>query len=95
MGYYTNYEYEEGFDAEAFEELNKISRYNHPCMDEVKWYEWENDMKALSTVFPDRTFILSGVVEGRDDEWKAYFKKGVVKIIEPVKTWPNPPVFEV
>lgn len=95
MGYYTNYEYEEGFDAKAFEELNKISQYNHPCMDEVKWYEYGEDMKSLSKLFPDRIFVLSGVGEEQGDEWKDYFKNGAVKTIKPVKTWPNPPVFEV
>ena len=36
MGYYTTFEYKEGFDSESFEKLNQMSNYPHPLYNEAK-----------------------------------------------------------
>ena len=44
--------------------------------DEAKWYDHEQDMRAISTFFPDVVFCLHGEGEDRDDLWNKYFKNG-------------------
>lgn len=38
------------------------------------WYDWEIDMKNVSTHFKDVLLVLNGVGEDSDDVWRAYFK---------------------
>lgn len=45
--------------------------------DSMKWYEWKEDMQALSEKYPNLIFKLDGM--GKEDEvdvWRAYFKNG-------------------
>ena len=42
----------------------------------VKWYEYNDDMKNLSLIFPSFTFCLEGQGEEYDDIWRAYYKYG-------------------
>lgn len=49
------------------------------CGEDMKWYDWEHDMSALSRAYPDYGFILSGVGEEYDDRWIAYIKNGSVQ----------------
>lgn len=44
--------------------------------EELKWYNWEEDMIELSKRFPSIGFILYGEGEERDDNWKAAFFGG-------------------
>lgn len=66
------------FFSEVIGCLNKISGYDftHGSIGEVKWYDWETHMKALSREYPDVLFTLSGDGEENGDLWKAYFKNG-------------------
>lgn len=43
-----------------------------------KWYDWEEDMAALSKKFPNFLFLLEGDGEYRDDVWGAYFLDGLI-----------------
>lgn len=43
-----------------------------------KWYDWEEDMTALSKKFPNFLFLLEGDGEHRDDVWGAYFLDGLI-----------------
>lgn len=58
----------EGFDY-AIDECGNM------C-DRVKWYNHENDMKKLSSRYPETVFLLTGEGEDNDDIWKKYFKNG-------------------
>lgn len=44
--------------------------------DMQKWYEHEEELTAISKLFPELTFRLSGNGEGYDDCWEKYFKNG-------------------
>jgi len=86
MGYYTHYtfevkgEYSPGVKYEDIEAaFNKISSYNLNDLedDTLKWYDCEKDMIQLSLQFPKMIFYLYGDGEESDDEWEAYFYKGV------------------
>lgn len=41
-----------------------------------KWYDHENDMKALSRKYPEVLFTLRGEGEDAGDVWVKYFKGG-------------------
>lgn len=61
--------------------------------DTVKWYDYEEDMVALSAAFPEYVFYLEGVGEDYGDWWKQVFyagrKSGCNVVEEPM--WPNIP----
>ncbi|MBO7462008.1 MAG: hypothetical protein J6T96_05385 [Bacteroidales bacterium] len=43
---------------------------------EMKWYEYFEDMEDFSKEFPEYMFILSGYGEERNDTWIAHFQNG-------------------
>lgn len=90
MGYYTYFQLEvEGGPAEQhcptcghvgewnWEELIEkfLDGYN-PFQESCKWYEWEEDMKKFSLMYPEYLFIIEGDGEETDDRWRAYFQNG-------------------
>jgi hypothetical protein len=44
--------------------------------DEMKWYDHEEEMVALSLKYPDYVFILDGRGESPDDVWRSFYKNG-------------------
>lgn len=44
--------------------------------EEMKWYEYNEDMVALSKMFPDTLFELYGEGEDSEDIWKLTVKNG-------------------
>lgn len=44
--------------------------------DMVKWYDCIEDMKKVSTLFPNVTIEIHGEGEENGDLWNAYFKNG-------------------
>lgn len=95
MGYYTNYEitidkhnseidvHSSDFIEIVVNRLNELSYYG---FDEdlsqygVKWYDWEEHMRKLSSEFPSVLFIVNGVGEEDGDIWRAYFTNGKCQI---------------
>lgn len=86
MGYRTNfnltmhgedkavsavYEYAKTHDLSW--ELSTILKLD--SLDDTKWYEWKEEMRALAKRFPRVLFILTGVGEDHDDQWE-YRVKG-------------------
>ena len=47
----------------------------------MKWYDYEQDMKALSKQYPEFYFWLRGDGEERDDLWVACFHNGKSRTI--------------
>ena len=82
MGYYTTYTLSttQGYDnqEEIEEKLQEISGYSieFGCNDSYKWYIHEQDMKELSKIYPETTFLLEGEGEDSEDIWRKYFKNG-------------------
>lgn len=53
--------------------------------DELKWYDWEDDMKAIAKEYPTIEFRVEGSGEDRDDWWVALLKgdRYQIKYVEP------------
>ncbi|MBG9520248.1 MULTISPECIES: hypothetical protein [Bacillus cereus group] len=47
--------------------------------DETKWYNHETEMSAISRLYPDVIFELSGEGEGSGDLWRDYYKNGKIQ----------------
>lgn len=47
---------------------------------EARWYDWERDMRRISSLWPNFVFHLSGVGEESDDQWEATFRDGKAHI---------------
>jgi hypothetical protein len=87
MGYYTNHNLT--LHAATDEQRSKIVEMlrakdvigwvldeNLDNYQEAKWYEDEDDMRAISKEFPDVLFELHGEGEDSGDIWDKYFKNG-------------------
>lgn len=96
MGYYTTYKLNiKNNDLNAFSFLEEQAEngsdiglaFNHdlePC----NWYEYKEDMVALSIMFPDALFELEGEGEKHKDVWRAYFKNGKVQECSAIISYP-------
>ena len=49
--------------------------------EEMKWYNCEHDMFEFSKKYPDYIFLLEGVGEEFDDQWRLYVCNGVMEKI--------------
>lgn len=58
--------------------LNYYVEYIMAAFDgtDTKWYEYEEDMRSFSTLYPDYTFELTGIGEEQEDIWRKFFKNG-------------------
>ena len=94
MGYYTTYTLsatQGHYNQEEIEEkLQQISGYsigfgrNDPC----KWHIHEQDMKELSKIYPETTFLLEGQGEESEDIWRKYFKNGKMQVCKAETVFP-------
>lgn len=87
MGYYTDFSLShnnpEISDKDIADEINVITDYrmfDSSLEATAKWYNWKNDMKRLSKLYPTTVFALCGNGEDDDDIWKAYFKNGKMQL---------------
>lgn len=90
MGYYTEFKIELSGDITEDDFNNELEEYGYGFYDEcmsAKWYSWEDNMKDISTKYPEVLFILSGQGEENEDMWKAYFKNGKSQIEKAVITY--------
>lgn len=59
--------------------LGKFLQYGQQ---EIKWYDYDKDMKSLSTRWPNILFILDGI--GEDGKvWRAWYRNGRSAQVEP------------
>lgn len=56
---------------------------------ECKWYDWKQDMKAISIKYPEVLFTLTGEGEEPGDMWIAYFKHGKMQVCPAQITYPE------
>jgi hypothetical protein len=78
---------QEGMES-LVSELKEISGYDYPFGDDIKWYEHEDHMRAISEKYPEVLFTLSGEGEESGDIWKKYFlngkmQKAIARIVIP------------
>jgi hypothetical protein len=98
MGYNTRYTI--SLSGQSSEEENNeilatqiyngltIARFVDGDVDEMKWYDHENDMTALSIKYPHVTFTLEGCGEETFDLWKKYFLGGQMQRADAEITYP-------
>lgn len=89
MGYYTKYTLDDLTDEQSatLAELSACDNL-YQLSEESKWYEHETDMLALSKLYPDTLFKLSGIGEEFPDAWIKYFKNGKMQVCEAIITYP-------
>lgn len=97
MGYYTFYQLsilkDPDNQKEQFcEELNSL--FDGPYADnllnggdELKWYNWQEDMKAISLKYPKMLLMLEGDGEEPLDIWIAHFCNGKINYREIQTYW--------
>ena len=81
MGYYTRFNLEiiEGEDKNGnyISEIGDINNCGDDWEeDEMKWYDFHQDMLTYSLRHPDTTFKLIGEGEESGDNWANYYKNG-------------------
>lgn len=54
------------------EAINLEAMFKEP----LDWYSWNENMTALSKLFPLTTFVIYGNGQDYGDCWKAYFRNG-------------------
>ena len=57
---------------------------------DTKWYDHEADMQALSQMWPNVLFTLTGKGEDQDDQWVEYHTNGKVQRLKRPKWTPEP-----
>lgn len=77
MGYYTRYDISNNSE-DVREALVIQSGYGCLESDSIKWYDWANDIKAVSLRYPGTEVHVSGEGEESGDIWKAFAKDGLV-----------------
>ena len=84
MGYYTQFQLEYEPELDEIRDVLKDNKfcpysplYDVFCEGEpTKWYDHEDNMRRLSSMFPDVLFTVKGVGEEMPDIWVKYFKGG-------------------
>lgn len=90
MGYYTSHtlKIHEGNKTiqevleelgEEFDNLYCAVDENGDSYDAIKWYKHEDDMRQISSRYPDLVFALHGEGEEAEDVWYEYYKNGKVQ----------------
>ena len=84
MGYYTDFKVssKDLLPEKYQQQLEEISSYefdnhgNELLLQDVKWYNHDAHMVALSLLYPNVLFSVEGEGEDPGDLWKAYYKNG-------------------
>lgn len=64
------------FDREWWNDGNSDIFYTNDIM---KWYDVEDDLRALSAAFPAIIFMMEVEGDDRDDNWRLYATNGVIQ----------------
>lgn len=96
MGYYSTFKIIECASDKMKEALieesgNYKSGWYNYRMDDVKWYNWKDNLTAVSKKFPNILLVLEGHGEEENDDWRAYALGGKIEVIG--KVWEEPPDF--
>jgi hypothetical protein len=91
MGYYTDFDFSNN-EPEVIQAIESVSGYGESesgRYDDIKWYSWEDNIKAVSLQFPDKIIMISGEGEEQGDVWEAYARNGKLKILKAEVTIPD------
>ena len=96
MGYYTDYNLcvsrvkgvDEARLVQILEDELGMETWDMTWYANAKWYDHENDMRAISAEFPDVLFQLEGRGEEWDDAWIKYFLGGKMQTCRAEITFP-------
>lgn len=61
---------------DLIDENSKATSFFMDCEDSAKWYEYDEEMTALSEKYPDTLFKLHGDGEETGDTWDVYYLGG-------------------
>lgn len=61
----------------------------------VKWYDHENDMIALSRLYPTVLFALTGTGEEPHDQWRTWYRSGKSVSVEAEIVYVRPDLDDV
>jgi len=96
MGYYTYFEIaiaagdESLLDSEKFAEyFDEVTGYNWPLTEDIKWLNFEADIKHISGSYPDILFEIWGDGEDYEDKWHAYACNGELEVVYAEYTYPE------
>jgi len=82
MGYYTRYELTYSPENAVLQEYLEHTDFSYGVpwtqlnYEEIKWYEHDQEMAALSKLFPTTVFCLHGSGEEPGDLWGTYYQDG-------------------
>lgn len=68
--------WDEKCDLYSKDEYQDIDYNDDIFCEDLKWYDWYDDMIDISKKYPNCLFHLEGFGEDHDDWWEAHFKNG-------------------
>lgn len=87
MGYYTQFDITNNSE-EVRSTIESVSEYTFSYGElHAKWYDWQRDVKLVSTMFPDTEICVEGIGEENEDVWKAFAKDGELHISKATLTF--------
>lgn len=103
MGYYTDFSLRVEGSGAAYGRLMdeqdrvtvsesyefKLGDFLRNGQSDVKWYDYDDDMKSLSKRWPNVLFILDGDGEEQGDVWRAWYRNGKGIKVEPTFLEPD------
>src|SRR5690242_16095240 len=90
MGYYSRFEldtHDDNVCIDHEDEIGSFVDYIGIFEEDVKWYEWVNDMKKYSLQYPEIMFQVQRTGEENGDIEVGYFKNGKVQLTKAVFTF--------
>lgn len=86
MGYYTDYELtvsDNSLIDTIAAEMSEFTDYkwnSSLALYDVKWYNWQSDIREISSRYPNVLFTLDGAGEESADIWRVYAKNGKIQL---------------
>lgn len=67
-------------EAAVFADFSRAFDSNGRSEEPLKWYDWDEDMRRISSKYPTHLFHLHGAGEENGDIWSATFKNGLMHL---------------
>jgi hypothetical protein len=73
----------------SFWEVNELLQNELHVNENMKWYDWERDMRMFSKRHPKILFILKGFGDEPGDVWIAYIQNGKAQVEDECIEYPK------